>query len=322
MDTIIFDIDGTVADLNHRRHHVTNGQRNWDKFFEEMVNDPPLADVVFLAEMLGSHPLAKSGFLKLFFVSGRPDSHRAHTEQWLRDNVPTFFNRSEALLMRAAGDYRPDTEIKREILHNIRSQGYNVRLVVDDRPSVIEMWKSEGVTVLTHDGGEWDTERTWKPGVLHILVGPSGAGKTYLVFNCLHNFVKNHGGYVSSDELRAEITGDFKNQGANEQVFAALHAIVLARIDGGLDTVVDATNLRARDRRALRDLVPANGQIFYHVIDRPLAEKHQDAGWRDDVVIKGVKLIDKHHQAFQSALRDIMSGDGDTRVSVIDHRRF
>ena len=36
------------------------------------------------------------------------------------------------------------------------AKGYEVRLVIDGRPNVVEMWKSLGVTVLVHDNGAWD----------------------------------------------------------------------------------------------------------------------------------------------------------------------
>ena len=82
--------------------------------------------------------------------------------------------------------------------------------------------------------------------------------------------------------------------------------------------MIDATNLRARDRRALRDCAMADTEIFYHVIDRPMKDKHRDAGWRDEVEIGGVKLIDKHHQSFKSGIKHVMAGDNDPRVTVID----
>lgn len=319
MDTIIFDIDGTLADVSHRRHHLKGAKPNWGRFFDEMVNDPPLADVCLLAELLGDHPLVNQGAIKLFLFSGRPETHRKQTEDWLLTHARSYFEKAEALLMRAEGDFRADTIVKREMLQAIRGQGYDVRLVVDDRPSVVQMWKDEGLTVLAHDSGEWDgVEKTWEPGALNLLVGPSGAGKSRYIQD---HWVGPYGSVVSSDALRNEITGDFRNQDANDQVFAALHALVKARVEHGLNTVVDTTNLRARDRRKLRDLVPADGTINYIVIDRPLEEKHRDAGWRDEVVINGVKLIDKHHKSFQSALKEILRGDDDPRVTVHDFRR-
>jgi hypothetical protein len=66
--------------------------------------------------------------------------------------------------------------------------------------------------------------------------------------------------------------------------------------------------------------VPQDTEIEYWIVDRPLKVKHEFAGWRDDVVIKGVKLIDKHDQTFKSALKHILKGDNDPRVTVVDKR--
>jgi predicted kinase len=322
MDTIIFDIDGTLADVSHRRHFVTGGNRDWDSFFEAMVDDPPLADVCLLAELLGDHPLVNQGAIKLFLLSGRPETYREETEKWLQIHAASYLRSAEALLMRAADDNRPDTEVKREMLNKLRAEGHEVRLVVDDRPSVIEMWKEEGLTVLAHDSGEWDGQNKpeCKPGTLYLMVGPSGAGKSEFVRNALWKRQPLSKIVVSSDEMREEITGDFRDQSCNDQVFYAIHRIVEARINSGLDVLVDATNLRARDRRSLRDLCPQDTEIHYIVVDRPLEEKHRDAGWRDEVIIKGVKLIDRHHQSFHSGLKHIMRGDSDPRVTVHDTR--
>ena len=322
MDTIIFDIDGTLADVEHRRHFVSGGKRDWDSFFNEMVNDPPLVDVCLLAELLGDHPLVNQGAIKLFLLSGRPETHRKETEEWLKIHVNSYFRNAEALMMRAAGDYRPDTEVKREFLRDIQAMGHEVRLVVDDRPSVVAMWKAEGLTVLAHDSGEWDTGPKVKPGELIMLVGPSGAGKTHALNDIIKLEPRSTRYVVSSDALREEITGDFRDQSANDQVFTALHSIVKARINSGLNTIVDATNIRSRDRRAIRDLCPKDTEIIYVVIDRPLADKHRDAGWRDEVVIKGTKLIDRHHQSFQSGIKFILRGDDDPRVTVVDNREM
>ena len=41
---IICDIDGTIADNNHRQSLLNNN--NWDKFFLEMKNDLPIYPVI------------------------------------------------------------------------------------------------------------------------------------------------------------------------------------------------------------------------------------------------------------------------------------
>ena len=328
LDCIIFDIDGTLANVSHRRKHVVGSNKDWKAWNDNMGGDSPYMDVCFLAELLGDHPLVNNGSVKLFIFSGRGEEKRDVTVAQLENWIRPYFKKCE-LHMRAEGDYRSDVIVKREFLQAIRKRGYEPRIVVDDRPSVCAMWREEGLTVLQHDSGEWDDAvKTWGPGRLVMLVGPSGGGKTTYA---LQKWPAHE--IVASDQLRSYIAGDFRDQSKNDQVFYALHRLVEARVKSGLLTVVDATNLRSRDRKALRDLVPADGNIYYHVIDRPLAEKHRDAGWRDYVMVKrrqstgdgeavyvDVKLIDKHHQSFQSAKKLILRGDDDSRVTVIDSR--
>jgi hypothetical protein len=311
MDAIIFDIDGTLADVAHRRHFLSRQPKNYDAFYDAMVDDPPMVDVCWLAERLA----AKRDGFALFVFSGRPDTHRERTEGWLRKHVPALLEAAEAVLMRPGGDYRPDTEIKREMLRAVRSQGFSPRLVIDDRPSVVQMWKDEGLQVLEVDSGEWEAGPKVAPGTLYLLVGPSGAGKSYLAASRFSPDM-----IVSSDQVRVQFCGDFRDQSRNAEVFAAVHAVAKARIESGLDAVIDATNLRNRDRKAILDKMPDGAGVCYLVIDRSMADKWRDAGWRADVKIKGVPLIEKHDQTFRSNLKDILAGDGDPRVTVEDLR--
>ena len=328
VDAIIFDIDGTLADLSHRRHYVSGtGKPDWKSFNAEMVNDPPLVNVCYLAELLGSHPLAPS-FVKLFLFSGRMETHRKVTEDWLTANVPAYFKASVALMMRAEDDFRGDTLVKKDMLHEIQSQGYNVRLVVDDRPSVVQMWKDEGLTVLAHDS-EWNQYRCWPTGSLHMMVGPSCAGKSSWLekrFFFMADTGCPRSALISSDNLRIEIAGGtvYGNDHAdiNDQVHSYMTAALRVRMDHGLTTIIDACNIHARRRRPLLDSCPKDANIVYHVHDRPLDIKLRDAGLRDKMFMPdGLKIIESHHRAFKSALPTILKGDSDPRVTVHDHRR-
>ena len=46
--------------------------------------------------------------------------------------------------MRSENDCRSDVDVKREILQKIREQ-YDVSFVFDDRRSVVQMWREEGL---------------------------------------------------------------------------------------------------------------------------------------------------------------------------------
>lgn len=328
-DCIIFDIDGTLADVKHRRHFLgTHGKPNWDGFFDAMVDDPPIASVCRLAGMISYRcdeikNWAEQGMdagpeISIFICSGRPDSHRKQTEDWLREHVSELYHFSTAVLMREAGDTRSDVVVKREMLAGIRGQGYEPLFVVDDRQRVVDMWREEGITCLQCDASDWDKGKpeNIKPGKLTLMVGPSGAGKSRYVADWLKPST-----VVSTDLLREDLCGDFRDQSKNDQVFSALRDIVTARIGNGLDVVVDATNLRNKDRRVLRDLTPKDCEVEYIVVNRPMVEKMNDGGWRNGVKVKGESLIIYHENIFRSNWKAIMSGDGDPRVTVKTHIR-
>jgi hypothetical protein len=80
---------------------------------------------------------------QLIFVSGRFEKYRAQTTEWLARNG---FKEGK-LLMRADGDVRKDSTVKREIFDKHIRNYYNVQCVFDDRNQVVEMWRKLGLTV-------------------------------------------------------------------------------------------------------------------------------------------------------------------------------
>jgi len=55
---------------------------------------------------------------------------------------------SYKLFMRTTNDSRPDTIVKREIFEEHVKPHYNAEYIIDDRPSVCQMWRDLGLTVL------------------------------------------------------------------------------------------------------------------------------------------------------------------------------
>jgi|AP12_2_1047962.scaffolds.fasta_scaffold08714_2 predicted kinase len=118
---------------------------------------------------------------------------------------------------------------------------------------------------------------------LVLLVGPSGAGKS--TFARL-NFAPTQ--IISSDTLRAMLSDDEADQGASAEAFRILRLLVVGRVSRRLTTVVDATNLRAADRRdfvklAGRHRLPAVAIAFdlpderYHAHNSSRADRVVDA---------------------------------------------
>jgi predicted kinase len=315
MKAIIFDIDGTLADISQ------DGRKDYKAFYEACVDDTLKINVAELYDMIKYFRYSDSydylDPIRIFICSGRPDDYRRQTETWLKGQLVTGY---DYLLMRPSGDYRPDYIIKEEMLRNIQGQGYEVLFTIDDRQQVVDMWRRNGITCFQCEQWSEQPKRKWELGKLTIMVGPSGAGKSSWVYA---NKEGKGFSIISSDNIRQELLGSWKDQSENECVFSLLHSRVKSNVEHGISTVVDATNIRNRDRKVLRDLVPHDGVIEYVVIDRPLEEKMATAGWREGVLNKqGKPLVVWHDEVFKQNLKAILSGDGDERVTVKDLRQL
>jgi protein phosphatase len=81
---------------------------------------------------------------------------------------------------------------------------------------------------------------------LVLLVGPSGSGKS--------TFARRHfkaTEVLSSDFCRGLVADDENDQSATPAAFEVLYAIARKRLAGGRLTVIDATNVKAEDRKSL-----------------------------------------------------------------------
>jgi predicted kinase len=306
-DCIVFDIDGTLSDPSHRLHHVTNGKRDWDAFFAGMGEDQPKDDVIWLNRSIHE---AYYEVIPILIVTARPENYRNETVSWLRTHHIGF----DHLYMRPAGDHRADDVVKSEILDQIIADGYRVRCWVDDRTRVVDKIRSRGITVLQCASWE-DRVATVRQPTLTVMVGPSGAGKSSRIRGLVADGLFDPGAVISSDSIRYQLTGDSTDQSQNDAVFLAAHAITRARLRNGLDVVFDATNLHRKDRLAVVGCAKGTEAVVrYVVIDRPLAEKMRDRGWRPEW------LVEKHHQRMQSVVKDVLRGDGVEGIEVVDLR--
>ena len=134
---IVFDIDGTVANIVHRRHWVATKPKNWKAFNAGMVNDTVYEDIKFVYDTF------RAAGNRIIFCSGRGDETRAVTEKWLADNGFEF----EALFMRREKDYRQDSIVKVELLAQIRQWHGEPWLWFDDRNQVVDAIRAQGVRV-------------------------------------------------------------------------------------------------------------------------------------------------------------------------------
>lgn len=136
----IFDMDGTLSDVSHRKHFIEGDKKDWNSFYEAAVNDPPHKAIIELFRSVAS----SNTFC--YVCTGRPEAYRSLTSDWHNRYVRWNY---AGLLMRKDGDYRPDVEVKKEMLDSLEDQsGYLPVFAVDDRESMVKAWWSWGVPCL------------------------------------------------------------------------------------------------------------------------------------------------------------------------------
>ena len=132
----VFDLDGTLADVRHRLHHLERRPKDWDAFFAAARDDPPLATGVALAR-------ESARDCEVAYVTGRPERCRADTEAWLAaQQLP-----AGTLLMRRGSDRRPARTAKPQLLRRLAA-GRVVAVVVDDDEQVCDAYEQAGFPVL------------------------------------------------------------------------------------------------------------------------------------------------------------------------------
>ena len=133
-DAVIFDIDGTLARMHDRNPF------EWGKVGQDLPR-------VSIFQMLDGY--AKAGY-EVVFLSGRDSVCRTETTQWLNkwlyrlcENDITASEKN--LFMRKEGDPRKDSVIKQELFWEHVAPKWDVQIVVDDRPQMVDTWNDMGI---------------------------------------------------------------------------------------------------------------------------------------------------------------------------------
>lgn len=137
-EAIICDLDGTLALFCKRKHCGC-----------ELPHRSPYSQTEYSFDAL--NPTVSSFILDqvdrldrdLIIVTGREetDAVRRATVLWLNNHGVPW----EHVYMRPEGDHREDSIVKRETFNKYIRDTYNVKLVLDDRDRVVNMWRSLGL---------------------------------------------------------------------------------------------------------------------------------------------------------------------------------
>lgn len=154
----IFDLDGTLADCEHRRGLLPK----WDDFFDACHADTVIEPVYGLLKILLEQRTPRRQICdsvvggemvhRVEIWSGRSARVEHMTRVWLANAgiPPTVLTR-----MRPEGDDTPDQDLKRMWLHQEIAAGTPPTLVFDDRDKVVKMWRAEGIPCLQVAPGDF-----------------------------------------------------------------------------------------------------------------------------------------------------------------------
>jgi hypothetical protein len=120
----VFDIDGVVADVRHRLHHL-DPPKSWHEFFASAEDDTLLPQgAQLVADLAGEH--------EIVWLTGRPEWLRETTAEWLRvHGLP-----GTELYLRPNRDYRPARLYKRDVLTALKPRG--IAAFIDDDDEVVD----------------------------------------------------------------------------------------------------------------------------------------------------------------------------------------
>lgn len=157
---VIFDLDGTLADVRHRMHYIKPNpaidpvtgkkvKRRYDLFHHACVDDGVVEQVAYFYRMFVADP-----DVTVVVLSGRDIATHQKTAKWFSDNDLPM---PDELMLKSGDQQTPDVEQKKHAANYLeRKYGKPISMVFEDRQRVVKMWKERGTfvfDVLQHPEG-------------------------------------------------------------------------------------------------------------------------------------------------------------------------
>lgn len=142
----IFDLDGTLSNAEHRVHHLEGETKDWDAFYAACGDDAPIVSTIRTMRNL------MAAGCEVWVWTGRRADQVHTTIDWLTAHAKM----PQTLRMRPDGDWTPDTDLKRRWLEELPAeQRERIVAVFEDRKSVVDMWRAQGLTCYQVAPGEF-----------------------------------------------------------------------------------------------------------------------------------------------------------------------
>jgi len=146
--TIVFDLDGVIADAAHRQHFLEaerSSDKDWHGFFHSCVDDPVIEQG---RRLIGSI----SDELCVVILTARIHDTREKTVAWLALNEI----RHDWLILRGPREGAPSTEWKGSQLEQLQEAGAEIELALDDDPRNTLKFREMGLTAQYVHSGYYD----------------------------------------------------------------------------------------------------------------------------------------------------------------------
>ena len=139
---VIVDIDGVLADAEHRQHYLAPPWRDWDGFFAECGGDGVFEESKVFIELLDPE-------LLVVLLTSRPTWIQKTTTDWLERNEIRY----DLLIMRPLGDFQASPGFKRDETETLRRHGYFPVLAIEDDMRNVRMYRNEDIPTIFLDSG-------------------------------------------------------------------------------------------------------------------------------------------------------------------------
>ncbi len=132
---VIFDLDGTISNTDHRHHFITQQPKDFDAFTAAAKDDSVHH---YVAEVLRA--LKDKGY-EIHIFTGRNDTVKSDTVEWLNINDIPY----DVLMMRpdSTDRYTRDTDLKNKWLTKLNPS--DILCAFDDRNRSVAFYRNHGI---------------------------------------------------------------------------------------------------------------------------------------------------------------------------------
>lgn len=153
---VILDLDGVIADAQHRQHFLHRDEPDWDGFYAAAVDDPVLDHGRALSQIIDPERM-------VVILTGRIEAVSAMTRTWLDDHDvrwDLFISRPES-----DDDTRHVVDYKREEVETLMARGIHLDVAVDDNRKIVDMYREMGAPAIYVHSGYYEHSARYDGGV-------------------------------------------------------------------------------------------------------------------------------------------------------------